>query len=174
MSVFTERGQFVKQIGEHLIDPYRVFVTNDGNMITCDFGHKTVNVLSPDGTQLVRSFSAPDCDEFPSFAVYHQDKFFVSYQEAHCIRVFNREGVFLYNIGSKGSGDGQLSCPIGMVIDKFNNLVVCDSGNNRLQVFALDGKFVNSVDEMELPYSVAVTKDGHVLVCAGDCVQVFH
>jgi len=175
MYVFTERGQFVKQIHEHLFDPIAVVVTNDGNMITCDFGDDTVNVLSPDGAELVRSFSAPDCDdnESPSFAVYDQDKFFVSYRKAHCIKVFNREGVFLYNIGSEGSGDGQLSYPEDIVIDKFNNLIVCDKGNNRLQVFALDGKFLDSVNEIKLPNSVAVTKDGDLLVCTGGCVQVF-
>lgn len=82
--------------------------------------------------------------------------------------------MFLYDIGSKGSGDGQLSFPEDIVIDKFNNLIVCDKANNRLQVFALDGKYLNSVNEMELPNSVAVTKDGDLLVCTGDCVQVFH
>ena len=174
MYVFTERGQFVKQLHEHLIDPFTVFVTNDGNMITCDVGDKTVNVLSPDGTELIRSFSTPDCDDFPSFAVCHKDKFFVSYQKAHCIRVFNKKGVFLYQIGSEGSGDGQLSHPVGIIIDKFNNLIVCDLGNDRLQVFALDGKFLNSMNEVEVPSSIAVTKDGDLLVCADDCVQVFH
>lgn len=176
MSIFTERGQFVKQIREHLIDPIAVFGRNDGNIITCDFGDDTVKVLSPGGTELLRSFGAPYCDdhEFPPFAVSDQDKFFVSYREAHCIKVFNKEGVFLYDIGSKGSGDGQLSFPEDIVIDKFNNLIVCDKANNRLQVFALDGKYLNSVNEMELPNSVAVTKDGDLLVCTGDCVQVFH
>lgn len=174
MYVFTERGQFVKQICEHLIDPFRVFVGTDGNIITCDYGDKTVNVLSSDGTELEESFSFPDCDEVPSFAVYYHDNFFVSYRQAHCIKVFNEEGDFLYEIGSEGSGDGQLSCPVGMVIDKFNNLIVCDKNNNRLQVFAPDGKFVNSINEVELPQSVAVTKDGHLLVCTRGCVQVFH
>ena len=175
MYVFTECGQFVKQIHCHLIDdPFAVFVRNDGNIITCDMSYQTVNVLSPDGTEVVQSFSIPDCDEVPSFAVYHQDKFFVTYREVHCIKVFNKEGFFVYEIGSEGSGDGQLSCPAGIIIDKFNNLIVCDCGNNRLQVFTLDGKFLNSVNEVELPYSVAVTKDGSLLVCAGDCVQMFH
>ena len=52
--------------------------------------------------------------------VYQQDKFFVSYSEA------NNAGEYLYDIGSKGSGDGQFSCPTGLAIDKFNRLIVCD------------------------------------------------
>ena len=131
-----------------------VFGANDGNMITCDFGDVTVKVLSPTRSQGLarektlgtRLSSPPTVHNYysllvlhiamimsfhRSFAVSDQDKFFVSYQEEHCIKVFNK-GVFLHDIGSKGSGDGQLSYPEDIVI-------VCDNGNNRLQVFALDG-----------------------------------
>ena len=176
MSIFTESGQFVKQIRENLNDPLEVFVTTDGRMVVSDSGDDTIKVISPDGTELLQTFHAPDWDESPSSAVYHQDMYFASYEMAHCVKVFNKEGMFLYDIGSEGSGDGQLGCPRGIVIDKFNNLIVCDNENDRLQVFALDGKFINSVkEEMESPWSVAVTKDGHLLVCdfARDRIQVF-
>ena len=176
MFLFTEHGQFIKHISQHLIDPLRVSVRTDGHMIVTYFGDDSVKVVSPDGTELLQSFSAPDCDASPLFAVYHQDMFFVSYFPGHCVKVFSKEGVFLYDIGSGGSGDGQLDHPDGLAIDKFNNLIVCDWGNNRLQVFSLDGKFVNSVTEgMKCPRSVAVTKDGNVLVCDTDkhCLHVF-
>lgn len=38
---------------------------------------------------------------------------------------------------------------IGIIIDKFNNLIVCDFSNYRLFVFLLDGKFVNLVLGLE-------------------------
>ena len=176
MFLFTEQGQFIKHTSQNLIDPRGVSVTNDGHMIVCDYGDKSVKVLSPDGTQLLQSFSAPAYCSFPLFAVCHQDMFFVSYRWRHCVKVFSKEGVFLYDIGSGGSGDGQLNNPDGLAIDKFNNLIVRDSGNSRLQVFSLDGKFVNSVTEgMDSPRCVAVTKDGNLLVCVlnKDCIHVF-
>ena len=176
MFLFTEHGQFIKHISQHLINPYNVSVRTDGHMIVCDWGDKSVKVLSPDGTELLQSFSAPDCDASPSFAVCHQDMFFVSYRLLHCVKVFSKEGVFLYDIGSEGSGDGELNEPAVLAIDKFNNLIVCDSGNNRLQVFSLDGKFVNSVtEEIESPYSVAVPKDGNLLVSdlRKHCIHAF-
>ncbi|KAL9984414.1 hypothetical protein ACROYT_G006702 [Oculina patagonica] len=176
MSIFTECGQFNKQIRENLDDPFAVSVTTDGRMVVSDCGDGTITVLSPDGTELLQAIKDPDLDESPLFAVNHQGMYFASYGNAHCVKVFNKEGEFLYDIGSEGSGDGQLGCPSGIVIDKFNNLIVCDGENNRLQVFALDGKFVNSVKgEMKVPWSVAVTKDGHMLVCdiLSDCIQVF-
>ena len=136
MSIFTERGQFIKHISDHLIDPRSVFVRADDHMIGCDGGDKTIKVLSPDGTELSQSFGAPDCDDSPRFAVYHQNMFFVSYDSAHVVKVFSKEGVFLYDIGSSGArGEGQLNYPAGLTIDRFSNLIVCSNVNSRLQIF---------------------------------------
>ena len=44
--------------------------------------------------------------------------------------------------GSTGSGDGELLRPAGLAVEKSGNVIVVDSGNNRLQVFTPDGKFV--------------------------------
>ena len=77
--------------------------------------------------------------------VYHQDKFFVCYCEYHRVVVFNNEGKYVYDIGSEGSGDGHLTFPIGLAIDKFDRLIVCDGGNGRLQLFTLDGKYITKI-----------------------------
>ena len=104
-------------------------------------------------------------------AVYHQETFFfLSDLNAHCINVFSKEGKFLYDIGSEGSGDGQLKDPAGLAIDKFNNLIVCDSGNKRLQLFTLDGKFVTKIEQhfaedSDTPGYVAVSNDGRARAC---------
>ena len=166
MFLFTEHGQFIKHIGQCLITPLRVSVRSDGHMIILsDSGDDSVKVLTPDGAGLVQSFKAPDCDAFPSYAVYHEDRFFVSFAAANCVKVFNKRGEFQYDIGWEEPGDGQLKCPLGLAIDRFNNLIVCDSFNSRLQVFSLDGKFINSFNVgMKRPWSVAVTKDHKVLV----------
>ena len=175
MSVFTERGDFITHITEHLINPWSVSVRTDGRLLVCDVGDNTVKLLSPDGTQLMQTVRAPDCDEHSFYAVYHQDMFFVSYQWADCVKVFNKNGLLLYEIGCKGSGDGQLIRPTGLTIDRFGNLVVCDSDKERLQFFSLEGKFLNSLDEgIQVSASVAVTMNSDLLVCdAGKrCIHI--
>ena len=156
---FSESDHLVRKKipSKHLKDPRFMSVTCDDQMVVCDWGDNRVKVLSPDGTKLLQTFRAPDCDESPWFAVYHQDKLFVCYGLDHVVKVFNKDGKFQQNIGTIGSGDGQLSYPTGIAIDKFNNLVVCDSGNQRLQVFTLDGTFVNTVTGLKCPGSVAVS-----------------
>ena len=165
LSVFTERGHYITDIGEQLSSfPQSVSVRKDGNLLVCD--RCDVKVLSPDGAKLIQTLKAPHCDKWPCFAVHHQSMFFVSYASLHCVKTFSDEGQFLYEIGCKGTGDGQLRSPQGLVIDKLNNLVVCDTNNKRFQVFSLEGKFLNSVTgNFWVPKSVTVVKNGDLLFC---------
>ncbi len=181
ISLFSESGQFIKHNNhEHLKKPFHVSVGSDDRIVTCDWGNNEIRVISPDGTRLLQSFCASVCDHSLVCAVYHQDTFFVSDEKAHCVRVFSKEGKFLYNIGSEGSGDGQLKKPAGLAINRFNNLIVCDNGNRRLQFFTLDGKFVTKIEQHFIKdgsalFFVAVSNDGHVFVtdAAKKCVHVF-
>ena len=164
LSVFTQRGHHITDLSKHLLNPSCVSVRNDGKLLVCD--GFSVKVLSPDGANLMQTVKAPFCDKEPCFAIHHQGNFFVSYDSLHCVKVFSDIGQLLYEIGCKGTGDGQLRCPEGLAIDKLNNLVVCDKENNRLQLFSLEGKFVNSVtSEILKPKSVAVAKNGDLLLC---------
>ena len=100
MFSFTTSVKFFAQINNrHLKVPFSLTMACDGRMVVCDSGDKSVKVLSPDGTELSQSFSAPDCDDSPWEAVCHHDKFSVSYPTARCVKTFNNDGGFLYDIG---------------------------------------------------------------------------
>ena len=181
LSLYTEGGQFIRYISnEHVKKPWYISVATDGRIITSDKGDNTIKVLSPDGKYLTQSFSAPSCDAEPRCIVYHQDKFFVSYTEAHRLVVFNSAGDYLYDIGSKGSGAGQMTGPWGLVFDKFDRLIVCDAVNRRLILFTPDGKFVAEVAETSPKYGFltfcAVSNTGHLFVTdvEKNCIHVFH
>ena len=165
---FDERRQLVTKItNKHLEKPHRLTIARDGRMVVCDVGDNTVKVLSPDGTQLLLTISDSDHAR-PSTAVSHQDIFVVSYYSRHNVKVFSKDGVFLYNIGTHGSGDGQLHNPAGLAVDRFSNLVVCHPDNRRLQIFTLDGKLVSKIEgshtDLAFPYSVAVSPTGQLCV----------
>ena len=177
MSVFTESGHFITHIAEHLVNLWAVSVEANGNLIVCDHRDNALKVLSPDDGALIQSVRDPHSDEAPEFAINHQDMFFVSYKTESCVKVFSKDGEMLFKIGCKGTGDGQLNIPIGLTIDMFENLVVCDNNNKRIQVFSLDGRFLNSVNEgMASPTSVIATENGDLLVCdpVKYCIHVLH
>lgn len=159
ISLFTEDGQFIKHISEHLINPCSVSVRSDGNIIVCDSGDISVKVLSPDHTKLLQSFRMRNYDAFPWFAIYHKEKYFVSYRMTHCVKVFNEEGVPLYDIG-------EFEGPAGLAFDKFDQLIVCDPIKSSVQILTVDGKLVGWLvcDLGSCPCSVAVTRNDGVLV----------
>ena len=94
--------------------------------------------------------------------------FYISYPKAGNVKVFSKDGVLFHSIGTSASGVRHLSFPAGIAIDRFNNLVVCDRDKARLQLFTLDGKFVNSIEGQHIglsaPYSVAVSSSGQLFV----------
>ena len=162
-------------------EPLSVSVTSDGKLIVCDKKDAKVKVLDRYGRRLVQSFPRdPIFYGQPSYAVHHEEKFFVSYPKKHRVKVFDGDGNFLYNVGGTGCDEERLRSPLGLAIDNFNNLVVCDSDRSRLQVFKLDGKHVATVEgessQLGSPQFVAVSKDGHLFVTdrGKECVHVFY
>ncbi|XP_074608141.1 uncharacterized protein LOC141860865 isoform X5 [Acropora palmata] len=187
MSVFTVRGEFINRFSDHLVRPLSVFVKteDDGQVIVSDVGDKKIKVLSPDGKDLLQSFSPPDCQETAEFIVYHNSLFFASYQREHCVKVFKNEGTYLYDIGRAGVRvpvGQELRNPVGVAVDKFNQVIICDNGNYRVQAFTLDGHFLYSItDEMhmiESPWFAALIGDGDKLLITdvavgAHCIYVF-
>ena len=181
LRLFSEEGYFIKHINDkHLGELGRLSIASDGRIIIADYEDKKIKVLSPDGNDLLQSFSAPDCGISPFCAIYHQDKFFVSYEVAHCVKVFDKTGVYLHDIGCKGTNDGQFDYPLGLFIDKYNRLIVCDSCNHRLQLVTLGGKFLSKIDghyfKNRFPSYVAINSGGSLIVgeYINSCISVFH
>ena len=62
--------------------------------------------------------------------------------EAHYVRVFDGgSGEHLFDIGSRGSDDGQLNLPRDVQYGQDGNLYVVDGGNFRVQVFSAEGMY---------------------------------
>ena len=146
LCLFSEKGQFIKYYSKrHLKKPQHLSIARDGRLIITDAVDNKIKVLSPDGNDLLLSFITPGCDKYPKCAVYHLEKFYVSYPGDHCIKVFDKTGEYIHDIGFEGSNDGQFVNPVGLVIDKYNRLIVCDADNRRLQLFTLSGKFLSKL-----------------------------
>ena len=173
---FDQSYSFVKTItNTHLKAPCPLTIAGDGRMVVCDWGDHTVKVLSSDGSQLLLTIRE-SANVLPRHAISHQKMIFVSCYLAGVVKVFSeKDGVFLYSIGVSN-----LSTAGGLEVDRFDNLVVCDCDNARLQIFTLDGKFLNTVkgrrhDGLSEPYSIAVSSASQLFVTdySKHCVHVF-
>ncbi len=55
----------------------------------------------------------------------------------HALSVYNKEGKYLFEYGSKGGGPGLFNYPKGIFIDQDGRLFVADTFNKRIQVFKI-------------------------------------
>jgi hypothetical protein len=84
-------------------------------------------------------FKPTDCCVAPNGDIYVFDGYGKPY-----VHVYDRKGMYMASIGGPGKAEGQLDCPHGGWIDTRKvepELYVADRGNNRIQVFTLEGKF---------------------------------
>ena len=173
--VFGQNGGYISTFhnGNSLSKPRGISFDADGNLIVCDTGNKCVRFFSPDGN-IFKTIGAGRL-RMPFNCVCHKGKLFVSDRDAHLIKVYNNNGRFLYEFGTYGTGDGELSYPTGLAVDKMGHLLVCCSDKHRVKVFTLDGKFVakfgecgKGLGQMLSPSSVSVLKSGHIVVSEFD------
>jgi DNA-binding beta-propeller fold protein YncE len=73
-------------------------------------------------------------------------------------------------IGVEGSGPGEMMYPRAVAIDRFNNLYVVDTGNNRIQKFDSAGGYLNDfpISHESENYSscgAAINNEQAVLIC---------
>ena len=98
------------------------------------------------------------------------------------IQVFTAEGQFLWKIGRKGRGRGELNFPTGIYIDRDDAMYISEFNNNRVSVFTTEGIYLTSFGtkgsgqgQFNNPAGLAVDKDGFIYVsdCNNRRIQIF-
>ena len=123
--------------------------------------------------QKIRTFGShgdsPDQMKYPKgIATDDTDNIYVS--SWHKLQKFTSSGELIKCIGRKGSKEGELDDPRGVTLYD-NQVYVCDSDNDRIQVFDLDLNFVRSIGsrgkgrgEFGAPYDVKFDTAGNMYV----------
>lgn len=77
---------------------------------------------------------------------------------------YDRNGNMIKYWGGWGSDAGQFKTPHALDIDSRNRLIVGDRGNNRLQIFALDGNYIGEFRSFSRPSGIYITDDDTIYV----------
>ena len=80
---------------------------------------------------------------------------------------FSKDGKYLMEWGKPGDGPGEFNLPHGIAIDAQGRVYVVDRSNSRIQVFDLNGKYLDQWPGLRLPLYISVSKDQHVWVSSG-------
>ena len=71
---------------------------------------------------------------------------------------YDRNGKWLKNWGSRGTGQGQFNIVHGIAIDAQGNVYVGDEGNKRVQVFDGEGTFKTEFTNVGAPTALCITR----------------
>src|SRR5579859_6848374 len=77
---------------------------------------------------------------------------------------------FLFSFGDSGTSNGQLNSPEGVAV-RQNEIYVTDYGNNRVQIFNLDGIYISQFPATA-PSAIAIDKNGVVYVTSSTSSQI--
>jgi len=85
---------------------------------------------------------------------------------------FDRTGKFIKEWGKLGAGPGEFDQPHALAIDSHNRLLVGDRNNNRVQIFDLDGNFIQQLHQFSRPSGIWLTKDDTLYVADSESESV--
>jgi sugar lactone lactonase YvrE len=180
---FDASGKAVRSFGAGMfVRPHGIHVDRDGNIWVSDGegpdgkdprrngkGHQVFK-FGPDGKVLMTLGKAgvagdgPDTFNMPSAVlVAPNGDIFIGdgHGGASNARVlkFSKDGTLIKTWGKKGTGPGDFETPHALAMDSQGRLFVGDRGNNRIQIFDQDGKFIAEWKQFGRPSGVFIDRN---------------
>ena len=167
-----QTGSVVKTFGKegerkgNFKTPLSICLDDTERTVVTEFNNNRVQVMSKEGEALFTiGDSGPEKLSTPYSCIPYKNIFLVTERDNHVIKAFDASNTFQYKFGEKGNQDRQFDAPRGMCLDGSNNLLVCDSNNNRVQQFSLDGRFTGKTTvPLQGPSRIVAAPDGRILV----------
>ena len=185
--IFDEKNKKVSFLGTSgqgkLNQPIGIAVDQRGTVFVSDVKLNRVYGFDKGG-KLAVAIGQKDELANPSGLALDQasGRLYVADPRAHKIRVYSStDGKFLFEFGKRGENDGEFNFPTNLFI-RNGKLYVTDTGNFRIQIFDLEGKFLKKLGEvgdgpgqLARPRGVATDSEGHIYVvdAAFDNFQIF-
>ena len=169
-------GGVTKLCSTRELEPWGLCI-NDKQQIVVGLrrGHKTqpikLSVYSSDGSALLQEMEK-DKSGKPLFtkAIYqvkqngNGDHVVADYDRIVCV---SREGEYRWEYQVEGSGEW-IPQVIGMVCDRYNNIIIAEWGNDKIRLLDSEGKLVTTLmtrgDGIIDPLSLAIDKQGHLWI----------
>ena len=168
---FDASGKLVATFGAGMfVRPHGIHIDRDGNVwVTDQEGHQVVK-MSPDGRVLmtlgrkgtpgesVDLFNAPSAVFIaPDGSIFIGDGH-GGMTNARMLK-FTRDGTFVKAWGKRGTGPGDFETPHGIAMDSQGRLFVADRGNNRVQIFDQEGKFLAEWKQFGRPSGIFIDRN---------------
>lgn len=144
---------------------------NDGGLLIADFDGHQILALDNAGRRMWTlgdpslpnwgaPFNHPTCAvEDSNGRLYVTDGYGNS-----CLHRYDSTRRLLATIGTPGNGKAQFSTPHAVIVTRDQRVLATDRENNRVQIFDTDGAWLDQIDNVYKPMSIAEMPDGNLLV----------
>ncbi|MEH7253358.1 6-bladed beta-propeller [Neobacillus niacini] len=179
IQVFDQSGTSVFKFGKEgskegeFKFPYGIAGDKAGKIYVADMYNGNISIFDSKG-KFIKYFEDKDkLLNSPGGLRIFDEKLFVTDIKANKLYVFKLNGEKVMEIGGAGVEEGKFIAPNAVTVDHDDQIYITDSGNNRVQVFDKDGKFIKIIngspdgkgDPTFLnPRGVAVDSKGNVFV----------
>lgn len=190
--IYERDGTFVKSWGDDILSPrpHGITIGPDGAVYCVDEEDQTIRKFTEDGQELavmglsgvasdtgfdwsIKDFKdrvasikcgAPPFNRPTNLAVAPNGDLYVSdgYGNAR-VHHFSAQGDLIRSWGEPGIAPGEFHVPHGLVVHD-GRLLVADRENDRIQVFTMDGEFVEEWTDIYRPTAIAIDREGRILV----------
>ena len=170
--VFDSEGLLVDSWGEgEFSDAHGIFITTDDLVLLVDRDAHQILACETSGTvrfrlgqrhrpRLNEPFNHPtDIAQAPNGDYYVSDGYGNS--RVHC---FSSDGTYRFSWGRPGDGPGEFTTPHAVWVDSAERVLVADRENNRVQLFDLQGRFLEAWSDFYHPMDIYADRDGNVFV----------
>ncbi|MDR0669872.1 MAG: NHL repeat-containing protein [Treponema sp.] len=143
---YVEAGRYPGSYGGNVYyrQPTSVLPLEDGSVWVVAYGSNEILRLDVNGLVIERKRGPLNGFDRPYDLVRSGDRLYLSEYRGGRVSVLSASGDWLFYIGSRGLGDGNLLGPQNLTVDEDGYLYVVDYGNRRVVKFDPDGNFILS------------------------------
>jgi DNA-binding beta-propeller fold protein YncE len=140
---------------------HTIFKFNPAGRILMVFGNA---YKQPGNNDAVHAFNRPTGVAFAANGdVYIAD----GYVNSRVVKL-NKDGEYLRQWGTKGTGDGQFNLVHDVAVDSRGRVYVCDRSNSRVQIFDADGNFLGKWTDLGQPWGITYSaRENALYMCDG-------
>jgi DNA-binding beta-propeller fold protein YncE len=187
LNVYDTDGNHLARWGEGVIQPnaaHGIFIDGDDNVFVTDAKDHAVYKFNSEG-ELLMTLGTPgtpgegEGDPFnkpTDIAIASTGDIIVSdgYGNKHVHR-YTADGEHVLTWGGAGSDPGQFTISHTVRLDKEDRIWNCDRENRRIQIFDLDGKFLDEWTDLLRPNNIHLDEDDGVIYIAelGRRISIF-
>ena len=127
-STFGKKGDDEGQF----ISPHAIACDSTGKVYVADVVANCIHIFTTEGKFLTMlELYHPTC-----IAIDAIGRLYITSRNSHCVSVLTSDGKFVTSFGGFGEEPGQFDHPTGLAIDDNGVVHVCDTNNDRIQMFS--------------------------------------